>query len=332
MDNDNKDNKKPGFLPRNSNNFMLALMINAVAMQLIVGLVIAVVVQTNPDFGGIPFWAIIVVSQVLIFGIPCAIYLVIHRKNIRELLPLRPLGLANFIMIVAMSLMIQPLFMLINALSQLLFPNVIADILVGLTAEGGFLFALAIVAVLPSVFEEVAFRGIAFAGYKNIKIGRAALINGLLFGMIHLNMNQFLYTFFLGVVFCFFMHYTKSLWAPILAHFVVNGVQVSALFALSNADPAFTEAAAGAGDIPTITVMAAMGAVAIVTTGVFIAIYIPFKHHNLRRNEAAGIVTHAAATAEGAPQKVLTPAVWAAVLIFVAMMLIMQLATRGLPS
>jgi len=303
-----------------------------ILLQLVIGMILGVVMIVNPEFsiGDIPFWALILGSQVLTFGIPCSIYLLIKRKHIKEILPLRPLGWLNVLMIIGLSLMIQPLFMLINAVSQLIFPNVILDAMMGVNLEGGLWLTLLIVAVVPSIFEEVAFRGIGFVGYKSVKISTAAIINGLVFGIIHMNMNQFLYAFMLGAVFCYFMYYTKSLWAPILAHFIVNGTQSFMLFILTLIDPDAMDATAEInmylGDFETVLAFISLGVIALFATGIFIAIYIPFKRYNLQRNESEGIVTDTAAAAREAgeqPPKAFTWAIWVTIAIF-AMMMVMN--------
>jgi len=314
--------------PKNSNTFMFILFATSIGLVLALGFFIAVMQAADPAFTfNAPMWALFLGSQLLVFGVPFGIYLLIHRDKIKEILPMRPLGGVNVLMVVGMSLLIQPLFMLVNLISQLLFPNVIIDAIVGVGQEGGFVLTLAIIAVVPSIFEEITFRGVGFAGYKHVKIRTAAIINGLMFGMIHMNMNQFIYAFVLGALFCYFMYYTKSLWAPVLAHFVFNGTQSLMAYAAINLDPYALYAADMPMDFTDIETVLAIGAlviVALVFTGGFIAVYIAFKHHNLKRNKAEGIVTDTAAehAAAGGPRPtVFTWAFWMVCGLFVLMML-----------
>jgi len=291
--------------PKDSNNFMLILM----GAGLFVGLVM------GSTLISLPVWATLLVGHLLVFGVLSTIYLIVKRKHIKELLPLRPLGWLNTIMIIGMSLMIQPLMALVNVVSQFAFPNIIAGAVESTIADDGLFLALTIFAVVPSIFEEVAFRGIGLAGFKGVKIHTAAIINGLIFGMIHMNMNQFFYAFFLGAIFCYFVYYTKSLWAPILAHFVINGTQAILMFisTLEAPEAAIEMEPHIAGVILVVAFIAA------VTTGIYIAIYKAFKRHNIQRNEAAGIVTD---TTVERPSKALTWAVWVITGFFVFMMLL----------
>ena len=50
----------------------------------------------------------------------------------------------------------------------------------------------------------------------------AALMSGLLFGCFHLNINQALYAFVMGIVFAYMVEATGSLWSSVIAHFAVN--------------------------------------------------------------------------------------------------------------
>ena len=321
---------KKTFTPKDSNFFMFMIIIfGGLVLQIILGLIIGTMQALDPNFEfDPPVWAAILLSQLLIMALPCLIYLIIHRRSIKEILPMRSIGWLNIVMIAGMSLTIQPLFMLVNLISQFVFPNVIAESILGIGQEGGLALTLLIVAVVPSVFEEVAFRGIGFVGFKKVKIWKAAVINGMVFGAIHMNMNQFLYAFLLGAVFCYFMYYTKSLWAPILGHFVVNGTQSLLSFAIMGLDLEAMENAVEmditltGGQEMLITIIV-FSFIALVATGIFIAIYIPFKRHNIKRNEACGVITDTAAAALAAgekPPRAFTWAFWASAAIFALLM------------
>ena len=313
--------------PRNSNNFMFMLFSVSVLLIPMVAFTVSRLRMADPNFEiDLPIWALLLVGQLLAFGLPCAIYLMVRRDKIKEFLPMRRLGWRNVIMITGMALSIQPVFMLLNVLSQFIFPNVIAEVIMGIGRQDGLAMALIIIAIVPSIFEEVAFRGIGFAGFKHVSIRKAALINGLLFGFIHMNMNQFLYAFVLGAVFCYFMYYTKSLWAPILAHFVFNATQsLLAYVVISTMDYEAMEAAAAVEAEPfaMVAFLLIMSVIALAFAAGFIAIFIAFRRHNIKRNEEEGIVTDTAAAfkAEGGePPRAFTWAFWAAAISFAILM------------
>ena len=325
---------KFAFAPKHSNFFMLILVLTAIFLQIMLAVVVGTLMVVDPTFQltDIPTWAMGLGSQILMLGIPCLIYLLVKRKHIRDILPMRPLGFLNSAMIIGMSLMMIPALMMINIVSQLVFPNVIGEAMTGVMQEGGIWLSLVIFALVPPVFEEVAFRGIGFVGFRHVKIGVAAFLNGLLFGAFHMNMNQFFYAFAGGVIFCYLMYYTKSIWAPILSHFIVNATGALLTYALGNIDPEMMAMAAEIdlmqGGQEVLRLFAGLGIFAVVTMGIFIGIYIAFKRHNLRRNKAEGIITDtaAAARAQGLYHvRTFTWSFWVAIFLLALMMLLIHL-------
>lgn len=90
----------------------------------------------------------------------------------------------------------------------------------------GVLFKeLFLVAVLPGVFEEVAHRGLIYAGYKQCK-WKFVLVSALLFSLMHQNIVQTGYTFFFGATIALMMYYTGSIWPGIVLHIANNGFSV----------------------------------------------------------------------------------------------------------
>ena len=52
--------------------------------------------------------------------------------------------------------------------------------------------------------------------------GKAALMSGLIFGLMHLNFNQFSYGFVLGVIFAAVVEASGSIYASMAIHFLIN--------------------------------------------------------------------------------------------------------------
>jgi len=311
--------------PEKANNFMFGLLVFFVGGQLIFAMAIPLGIINLENF---PIWLQVIVVQVGFIGIPCAAYLIAHRQNIRQILPLRPLGLMNTLMVIGMSIAIYPLTLLIGAIFGAIFGSPIGYMMTDFIDESGIWLMLLLVPVLPSIFEEVALRGIVFSGYKSVKIFTAALINGLFFGILHLNLHQFSYAFILGFIMCYMMWYTKSLWAPILCHFVVNTLATLLLYIGMGIDgeglAAEVEYGVSGVDMTAtqefLDGLIVVGGVALVFFGIFIVIYRAFKRHNLARNDAAGIATDTYAPAERG--RVLTWSLVATVALGLVMMIL----------
>jgi len=85
-----------------------------------------------------------------------------------------------------------------------------------------------VVAVVPAVGEEVLFRGVLqnifIRWTKNTFLG--VLITSLAFALLHFQFLSVLPRFVLGMVLGYIFVWTRSLWMPIIAHFVNNAFAV----------------------------------------------------------------------------------------------------------
>ena len=78
--------------------------------------------------------------------------------------------------------------------------------------------------ILAPIAEELAVRGLSF-GYLNksgLKPVAAILVSALLFGFMHLNLVQGVYTFLFGVVLAFLRYKYRSVMISIVAHICFN--------------------------------------------------------------------------------------------------------------
>jgi membrane protease YdiL (CAAX protease family) len=98
------------------------------------------------------------------------------------------------------------------------------------------LLAILAVAVVPAIVEELYFR----ATLQKIitdwsgKSLLAILITAILFSAFHFSYFGFLSRMSLGIVLGLIYYYTKTIWLPILMHFVNNAIGVTALYAVRN--------------------------------------------------------------------------------------------------
>ncbi|GKX67960.1 CPBP family intramembrane glutamic endopeptidase [Inconstantimicrobium mannanitabidum] len=84
-------------------------------------------------------------------------------------------------------------------------------------------FQFFIVIVLAPIFEEIFFRGVIFYWLKNnFNIVFAIIVQALVFAIMHGNILQGIYTFFLGIILALINMYTGSLYGNIAGHCVFN--------------------------------------------------------------------------------------------------------------
>ena len=90
-----------------------------------------------------------------------------------------------------------------------------------------FVVQIILMAVIPALVEEFIFRGLFYGTYRKCGVLKGALMSGLVFGLFHLNINQFCYAFVIGVVFAFMVEATGSIWSSVLAHFAINTYSIT---------------------------------------------------------------------------------------------------------
>ena len=223
----------PRYSPRVANNFMLLSILFGNMLVALILFSARYISRISGEVGasivgllmlpGVP----LIIGQLCVALIPFFVYLLVTGQRVSDILPLKPIGPLNLFLIAMITITLMPLATLMVIVTMLLFGignNV--DQMLGEVTQTSFGLAFIIIVIVPSVFEEITMRGIVLSNYRNVDIHKAALVNGLFFGIFHLNPIQFMYAFLLGYVFALMVFYTKSIYSAIFAHFVFNGTQM----------------------------------------------------------------------------------------------------------
>ncbi len=104
----------------------------------------------------------------------------------------------------------------------------LTELFLATSTPGGLVLNLFMIAVLPAIGEELLFRGVMLRLFrewtKNPHI--AVLVSAFLFSALHLQFYGFLPRFLLGIVLGYLFVWTRSIWVPVLVHFINNGIAV----------------------------------------------------------------------------------------------------------
>ena len=181
------------------------------------------------------------VSLLLTFAVPFGFYIIFTKEKLTEILPLKPLSISNAILAICLSILIMPAMMGISAASSLIFDNNV-EVFLDEAVKYPIIPVLISAAVLPAALEEITFRGIILTNFKKLSIKKAAVLSGLFFGLIHMDLQQFPYAFLMGIVFAVMVHYTKSIYASVLSHFIINAAMITLIYAAGDLEqfPLFT--------------------------------------------------------------------------------------------
>ena len=214
---------------KNANKFMFYILCYLIFLSNFFGLIFSKIFPMLFTFSYFAFN--LMLSSCLCFLLPTCFYTFKTKIPLKELLLLKKLSLKNIILISLIAFLSQPLMSLISSLTSLFFKNDVNETILNYINLPFWQMFLAI-GIFPAINEEIVFRGIIFNGYKNQPATKACIITGLFFGIMHLNKHQFFYAMVIGILFAYLVKITGSIWASILAHFLINGSQILKVYLL----------------------------------------------------------------------------------------------------
>ena len=137
---------------------------------------------------------------------------------------------ADILLTLLFGILIQPVITLISALSMVFAKNVTGASIFEIADRVPFFVCLLLVAVMPAVMEETVYRGVFYNEYGKINPIKSALLSGLMFGIMHGNINQFCYAAVMGIIFALLVEATGSIISTMLVHFWTNASSVVMLY------------------------------------------------------------------------------------------------------
>lgn len=200
------------------NRFIPVLFISYILLSILAGAVIGVM-----DIN-MPLWGSYLLSQAIVL-LPALIYVAIHKINIIACMPYRRLRISDGLLSLLFGYALVPTMLFVSNLTSLFSTNYVQDSVQELIAYP-FVVQLLIIAVLPACVEEFVFRGLIYHSYRKNGILGAAVLSGLVFGLMHLNINQLSYALLMGIVFALLVEATGSMYSSMLAHFAANSYSI----------------------------------------------------------------------------------------------------------
>ena len=258
---------------KTANRFMLFLLTFNVLWQITFGMWISSV---------IPMPWFLVAVQLIGLILPLGIFMAISPRTPVKKLEYHPLGVINILLVCVLSVLLQPVMMLFSAVASFFMPNPVTG-LVGNLAEFPFLLSLVIIAVTPAICEEIVFRGYIQSKYEGQPVLAMAVVNGLFFGIIHMNLHQFPYAFIMGIVFAYMVYFTRNILSAVLSHFIINASQFSLGYIASQY--AYNHEAAEVADADLIAAIAALVQLVFLILPLLALMIYLFMRHNKGRNK-----------------------------------------------
>ena len=204
--------------------------IKSINMVYLITVLIAVIVPFLPlDFLAERPVASVIFSQIIL-AFPAIIYMVVRRLSYAETVRFKKMKFVDILLTLLFGILIQPVITLISALSMVFAQNVTGTSIFEIADRVPFLVCLLLVAGMPAVMEETVYRGVFYNEYGKINPVKAALFSGLMFGIMHGNINQFCYAAVMGIIFALLVEATGSIVSTMLVHFWTNASSVVMLY------------------------------------------------------------------------------------------------------
>lgn len=102
-----------------------------------------------------------------------------------------------------------------------------------LKVDDSLLLNVLVIAVMPAICEEVFFRGFVFRSLTQSKEKKAqiwgVIFTGILFGFMHIDFIRVIPTSILGIALSYSVYKSKSIFIPMIMHFLNNSIAVFAM-------------------------------------------------------------------------------------------------------
>ncbi len=168
----------------------------------------------------------------LVVLIPALAAIFYSGEKVTKAIPFKTLKISTFFMIILYVISLFPLVSFVNSVSMLFVENMVSSISEEVLAMPMWTMLISIGLVGPFV-EEFVFRGFILQSYQRTgRIIGSIVLSSILFGMMHLNFNQFAYGTVMGIMFCLLVEATGSIWSSFFAHALFNSIEVVYMYAM----------------------------------------------------------------------------------------------------
>ena len=171
-----------------------------------------------------------VLSELVVL-IPAVAAVLYSGERLSTLIPLHRIKVTSALLIPLYVLALFPLVSLVNYVSMLFVENTVTSIADQLIGMPMWIMILSIGIFGPFV-EEIIFRGVMLQSFQRTgRIVGSIIISSLMFGMMHMNFNQFGYGTVMGIMLALLVEATGSVLASFIAHAFFNSIEVVMMYA-----------------------------------------------------------------------------------------------------
>ena len=173
-----------------------------------------------------PNYFLIAMIQLFAVALPCAVYMFLNSAKPTDVFKLNKISKTASFVFVLIGISAQSIASLLNIPALMLINSklgMVPTVSVGTPdSPCGLAIGIFVIALMPAIFEECLMRGIVLTATEHIGYRASLFIGGLFFALLHNRIDGFLGIFFLGVVLCYVVWMTGSIFAGMIVHFSFN--------------------------------------------------------------------------------------------------------------
>ena len=208
---------------RKANRVYLYAIISTMALTILYAL------WVNMGAGSLNIIANNVLSELVVL-VPALAVVLFHGEKLGNVIIFKKIKFSSILLILLFVILLYPLITFVNAVSMLFVDNTVLAVSDQILALPAWQVLISIGIFGPFV-EEVVFRGVILQSYQRTgRIIGSIILSAVLFGLIHLNFNQFAYGAVMGIMLALLVEATGSVWSSFIAHGIFNSIEVIAMF------------------------------------------------------------------------------------------------------
>ncbi len=172
----------------------------------------------------------LLITEFVLIALPVIIYILIKKGSIKNILRLNKLSFVDAALVTTIFVsgyFVAVFISLIGNIIVSLFGELIPSPVPIATNPGEYFLYIFIIAVSAGICEEILMRGLMLSAYEKVGMWKSIIFTAVLFGIMHLNVQNLFGPTFLGIVLGFVVYKTNSLYAGILGHFLNNAISVT---------------------------------------------------------------------------------------------------------
>lgn len=202
---------------RDTNVFALVFLVSYLVLAVVASFIIAIF--------RLPDWSSYILSEIVLIA-PVAVFLAVKKVNPLKMDFIKTPHFKDVVLSVLYAVSLLPVIYLLNIITMTFSDNLVNDA-IGEINQYSLPVQLLLMAVLPALVEEFIFRCVFFGAYRKRNILGGVFMSGLIFGLIHLNVNQCVYAVAMGIAFALLVEASGSIFNSVAAHFFINGMSVT---------------------------------------------------------------------------------------------------------